>query len=178
MNRRRLDEPPPEWSEPDIYDYGVEGILIVEHDLLVDLLVLNGLHSRERVLIVSLDLYPTYLVPVAAELLREREDLPVYLLHDATASGVTMLDRLAATDTFPITNHPTIDLGITPDDVRRLRRLRPMKPKRFDYEAPIDFLLSAELASGLAQAFFHRVSLARVLEEDQADRDGAGGGFG
>ena len=46
----RLGTPPPEFEEPDLYDYGVERILVVQHDLLVDLFVLNGLHAEQRML--------------------------------------------------------------------------------------------------------------------------------
>ena len=37
LTTAQLGTPPPDWPEPDIYDYGVERILIVEHDILVDL---------------------------------------------------------------------------------------------------------------------------------------------
>lgn len=48
-----LHAPPAPYREGDIYDYGVERIVIVEHDLLVDLLVMNNQHAEQRALLAS-----------------------------------------------------------------------------------------------------------------------------
>ena len=47
LTTHRLKKAPPEWKEPDIYDYGFERILVVQRDLLVDLFVKNNFHSEE-----------------------------------------------------------------------------------------------------------------------------------
>lgn len=87
LRQPTLHTPPPEWDEADIYDYGVERLLLVEHDLLVDLFVLNGFHAQQRTLVLSLSGYPTYLLPMAKRCLHDNPQLPVYLLHDATSRG-------------------------------------------------------------------------------------------
>ena len=82
-----LQDPPPDWPEPDIYDYGVERVLIVERDLLVDLLVKNNFHADQRTLVIAESGYPGYLEPVAEKVLRENPNLPVFLLHRRQRPG-------------------------------------------------------------------------------------------
>ena len=68
----------------------MERILVVARDLLVDLMINNNRHTDQRILVLAESGYPDYLVPRARQLLEERCDLPVFLLHDATPSGVAM----------------------------------------------------------------------------------------
>lgn len=53
IQKKSLQSPPPEWSESDIYDYGVEGILICQKSLYVDFLALNNFHTEHKLLIMS-----------------------------------------------------------------------------------------------------------------------------
>jgi len=161
-----LHDPPPRWKEPDIYEYGVERVLIVERDVLVDLFVLNGFHSLQRVLILSESGYPEYLGPIAAKALKERHDLPVYLLHDSKPHGLGMAARIEKS-TLPLAGHPIVDLGITRDDVRRIRHLRATKPERWGFAVPVDLLLYPVLAGGLSQVFEQNMALGTLLASTQ-----------
>lgn len=167
----RLHEPPPEWPESDIYDYGVEGIVLVQHDLLVDLLVLNDVHGTQRVLVLSESGYPEYLLPVGRRCLEEHPELPVYLLHDSDAAGLAMRDRVAQSDLLPLDGHPIVDLGLTPDDVRKIGMLQATHPDRYDYSVPVDMLPQGMLATGLGLAMSGQMSFAELLarEEEQGD---------
>jgi hypothetical protein len=158
-----LHAPPPAWREPDLYDYGVERLLLVEHDLLVDLFVRNGLHAQERALILSETGYPSYLVPIAARCLQEQPQLPVYLLHDATPHGIAMAERLRASSLLPLADHAVHDLGIFPDDVRQIRRLRILKPRRSGYALPVDMLPVAMLTAGVTQAMATNLLFSDML---------------
>ena len=89
-----LHHPPPEFQENDIYDYGVERIIIVERQLLVDLLVKNGFHTDQRALIFSANGYPSYIAERAKILLKASPTLPIYLLHDATEEGMSMRKKI------------------------------------------------------------------------------------
>lgn len=174
-----LQEPPPEWEEPDIYDYGVESLLVVQHDLLVDLLVRNGFHASQRCLVIAESGYPAYLVSKAAELLAAQPELPVFLLHDATPQGVAMQARMQQASLLPL--REAIDLGIYPADVARLARLKPMLKKRGDYQIAVDFIPYGMLASGLKQAMDRRTTLADVIHVPHAPDSGSvndGGWFG
>lgn len=168
ITRPRLHEPPPEWSEPDIYDYGVEGIVIVQRDLLVDLLVLNGFHATHRVLVVAETGYPEYLLPVARKCLEESPGLPVYLLHDADSAGLAMQERLRESDLLPLDGHAVLDLGITPDDVRNMKRLQVTRPERQDYAIPLDMIPYAILLAGLALALMEQRTLGELIAQHHA----------
>ncbi|WP_425394977.1 hypothetical protein [Aeoliella sp.] len=162
-----LQEPPPEWDEPDIYDYGVESILIVEHDLLVDLLVKNGFHASQRCLIVSETGYPGYIASRITELLHERPDLPIYLLHDSTRKGERMIERIDQQLRLPH-HREFIDLGLFLEDVKRIKRLRPMLSARDDYAIALDYIGYGMLVGGLSQALDEQLTLAAVLDAQAA----------
>ena len=161
-----LHEPPPEWDEPDIYDYGVERILIVERDILVDMFVKNGLHAEQRMLVVAESGYPDYLVPVAERLLNERKDLPVFLLHDATLHGIEMEERVLESGILPIAGHPLTDLGMFPKDFRKLSRTQHFDPKNEDRSLPADAMMLPFLTMGLGAAMLGGIAFSAMLEEE------------
>ena len=168
----QMHEPPPEWTEPDIYDYGVERLLIVQHDLLVDLLVKNGVHAEQRALILAESGYPYYLFPLAVKALRENPELPIYLLHDATTAGGDLASRLQDIEYLECEGHPQIDLGLFPENVKRINKLKVLRPQKSDYQIPVDALPFATLSLGLAEGLAAQMTLGELL----AARDVTGGG--
>lgn len=164
-----LHHAPPEFRESDIYDYGVERILIVQHDLLVDLFVRNGLHIKERALVISEHGYPQYLVPHAQALLQRSPELPVFLLHDADPIGLMMRVRLWRSELFPLEGHPVIDTGLSPREVGRIGKLEALAPERRGNALPADALPYALLASGFALSFTERLPLADLVERKDPD---------
>ncbi len=177
LSETTMHEPPPEWQEPDIYDYGVERMLIVERDLLVDLFVKNGFHAEERTLVLSQSGYPSYVARHAKRLLDENPDLPVFLLHDATPDGEHMLASLTLRGDMPITGHPIVDLGLFCEGVAKLRRLRYLKLNIVGYEIPVDMLMYKFLAAGLGTALAEGITLADAAEQYQQS-GGSGGDSG
>jgi len=159
VHKTALDTPPPTYSEQDIYDYGVERLLVVQRDILVDLFVRNKFHAEQRTLILSANGYPAYLLPVAQKLLAESPDLPVFLLHDSTRAGMAM----AGGDLPPIAGHPVIDLGITPQDVKRITRLRALKAARQRYEIAVDLIPYATLSAMVAEAMTRGKTFDEIL---------------
>lgn len=148
ITKPTLHEPPPDWPDRDVYDYGVERILVVEHDLLVDLFVLNGFHTLHNALVIAESGYPDYLLPRLQQLLQERADLPVYLLHDATPDGVAMQDRIHSATDLPFGEHPIVDLGLMPQDVAMIQSLRWTKHTSFPQMGlPVDLMPYATLAA-------------------------------
>lgn len=160
-----LHKPPPNWSEPDIYNYGVERILLVERDILVDLLVKNGLHAEHRMLVVSESGYPDYLAPVAQRLLQEKSDLPVFLLHDATAFGVGMEHRVRESELFPISGHPVTDLGMFPADFKNMKGTKHYDPTNKDRALPVDALLIPFMTLGLGAAMTEGLAIGAMMEQ-------------
>jgi hypothetical protein len=137
--------------------------LLVEHDLLVDLFVLNGFHADERTLILSETGYPAYLLPIARQCLQENPNLPVYLLHDASQRGIRMDRRVRAAALLPLEGHPVRDLGLFPDDIKRMRGLGALQPHMQNVGLPVDVLLFTVLGAGIAQAMAQNVVLRDLL---------------
>lgn len=158
LTKPTLHEPPGPVPEKDIYDYGVEGILIVDQDLYVDLLVKNKLHAEFRLLIIAKSTYPSYLHEQANRLLAERSDLPVYLLHN----GTTIVKNM--TGKFDIKGQKILDLGLSEEDFANHKRLVP-----FQYVAqkPLDILSTSQI----------RRILQRAIQPADIDTDGGGATF-
>ena len=173
-----LGEPPPDWPESDIYDYGAERLVVVERDLLVDLLVRNGWHADNKALVISENGYPSYLIPHAQKLLTERPDLPVFLLHDAGPESERMHERMARWNWLPVQNHEVTDLGLFRGDVKRLERLRPICPERDGYAAAIDSLPFSMLAAGAGAAAVAGVPLGALLDAQKQAAADTTSGFG
>ncbi|MCW5212922.1 hypothetical protein VU04_08420 [Desulfobulbus sp. TB] len=148
-----LHQPPPQFPEGDLYDYGVERVIIVEHRLLVDLLVKNGFHTDQRALIFSVDDYPSYIAERAKILLKASSNLPIYLLHDATEKGRAMKQKI----NYP--EHKVIDLGIFPEQIKNLSALKPLRLN----QAPLDILPYAALSAIGAAAIAAGVPFDEVL---------------
>lgn len=148
-----LHTPPPEAPEPDVFDYGVERVLVVDRDLLVDLFVLNGFHAQERALVISAGGYPQYLVPRLAQVLEQNPETPVYLLHDAGS--------VISTAHLP-EGARVIDLGFTSQqspppyhrvDDRPYQQLAGMVSSAMKEEKDFSTLVVAAAAGGAAWSF-------------------------
>lgn len=172
ITEKRLTEPPPEWREPDIYDYGVENILIVDQDLLVDLLVLNGFHTQEKALIISQHGYPEYLQPRLDQILTENPETPVYFLH-ATPEGEGKAYGLRRAQAL-VGGKDVIDLGLFQQDVKRIKSLRRLPASEFKGRIPADTMIYVGLSGILAASFAEQAAFAQVMAA--ADTTGAGNG--
>lgn len=177
IEKPSLHEPPPEWQEPDIYDYGFERLLIVDDDLLVDLFVKNNFHANERALILSENFYPNYLLPMARRTLEENPQLPVFFLHSSSAEGRRLQERVIASGALPLEGHPLIDLGFKPEDVKKMKNLKGFSLKQNDYAIPVDLLMFTTLTAGIGVALAEQVALGSLLNQP-ASSEGATANFG
>ena len=175
IDKPSLDTPPPDWSEPDIYDYGVERLLVVERPILVDLLVRNGFHSETRTLIVSEEGYPSHIMKRIPKLIEERPDLPVFLLHDATPDGLWMSRRMSKSPLWSSIAPNAVDLGVFPDDLKKLRR-RSSRGNPEGWGLLIDTLNPTVLAGVLGTALTTGDVLADVIASKMTSEDGFGYG--
>jgi len=163
-----LERAPGPYREPDIYDYGAERLLIVEHDILVDLFVKNGWHAEQRALVLSERGYPTYLLPHAQRLLAERPDLPVVLLHDATPQGVSMAERLQNSPWFSLGGRKLIDAGLFPGDVPRIKSISMTQPASYGNAASIDYLPYGAMAAGLGGVVGTGLMMSAAIAQAEA----------
>lgn len=172
-----LQHPPDNWNEHDIYDYGVERILVVQRDLLVDLMVRNGQHAEQRMLVVSLSGYPDYIQPHVNRLLNERDDLPVFLLHDADAAGVQM-EQQVRNSWLALGNHPVIDMGFFPEDFQKLKRTQNFENQKSERSLPADALMFGALVTGMGACFATRATFAQELMREHQNQMNSGSSFG
>lgn len=167
-----LHEPPPSWTEDDIYDYGVERVLLVQHDLLVDLFVLNNQHAELRMLVISQSGYPNYLQSQLNRVLLERPDLPVFLFHDADPTGTSMKRDIRKLNWADLRNHPLIDLGFFPDDFKKLKRTANFRNRDIHIGLPADSLRMGSLTTGLSACFASQTTFAdELVREDKNQMD-------
>ena len=152
----------------------MERLLIVQRQRLVDLLVKNNFHVEHRTLVLAGDGYPEYLVQHASKCLAENPDLPVFFLHDSTPKGMRWVEEInSEPGVLPILEHSRIDLGVSPEDIKSMQILRPIKPSRQRYEIAVDAIPYASLAAALGAALEQQVPFS-VIMLSQGYQDGGG----
>jgi hypothetical protein len=156
-----LHQPPPEWPEPDIYDYGVERVLIVEHDLLVDILVRNGFHAQERALIISQNGYPEY-IRKRLERILAGSNPPIFYLHDSAPEGAVPGSSQARA---LVAGRELIDLGLFEADIKQINSLKKLSAEKFNGRIPADAMVFTGLANILAAALLHGAAFSQVFSQ-------------
>ena len=180
LERPGLHKPPPTWPEVDIYDYGVERILIVQRDILVDLLVLNGQHAEQRMLVISQNGYPDYLQERANQLILQRADLPVFFLHDAE-TGKSRDENPPTLEAFEwLTAQPKnfVDLGFYAEDFRQLKQTANYDQSNSERSLPVDALLMGSLATGVGACMVSGHTFAEELAREASNQAGVSSDFG
>ena len=174
-----LQQPPPAWDEPDIYDYGALGVLVCQHDHLVDWFVLNKLPAELKLIVLSERGYPDYLLPVVTRLLQDDPELPVYLLHDAAANGKLRAAHFRDSGLLPLEERPVYSLGIDPDETEDLpgRSLLPLDASA--ERQAVDTIPYRSLVELMAEAIASAPprSLAEVWQARRMAHDDAGDFF-
>ena len=160
-----LGAPSLDGSPLDATPPGVACLLIVERDELVDLLIKNGAESELSASIVAESGYPSQRLTEAVVLLRERSELPVLVLHDATPAGVALPARLRKSSLFALAERPLLDAGLFPADVTWLAELAPAIPAGHTQRVPADSLSYRALILGLRGVLAGAPSLVRGIEE-------------
>jgi hypothetical protein len=161
------------WTEPDLFDYGAEGILVVDDPLLVDLLVRNGVHTTTKVgIIEGRTGYPAGVSRRLRPLVQERTDLPIFLLHESSIPAPVLLEDQARR-LLGARDNPVIDLGLpinAPGRIPALRWTRRM------VAVPVDLLPHKWLTTGVSTAIANRVALVDLMnprtERDTGDNLG------
>jgi hypothetical protein len=169
IHERTLGAPPPPGPEADLLDYGVERVLVVEDDLMVDLFVRNGLHAAERCLVVAESGYPSYIAEYARRCMRERADLPIFVLHGARPGRRDPASRVARAvgiDRAELAGRAITDLGLEDADVARIKRLRAYRSGSHTDHVPADVLPMASLHTGLAACLVGGVALGTLMMQD------------
>ena len=158
--------PTSQYQETDLFNYGVEAIIVVDREIYVDLLVKNKFHTQYKALIVSANLYPKYLRKQLQNLISETNDLPLLFLHDATPKGVQAKETFTQSIGLSLDNHHCIDLGLFPEHFQKLTPLKNLRNKIPESEWRLDCLQIKHI-----EAIFNRYIIERA-ERLAQDPDG------
>ncbi len=102
--------------------YAPERVLIVERNDLADMLLLNRFHVENKTMVLSSYRYPTVAFKALQDILNRFPDIPVFLLHDASAEGIRMKERLQADPKWPLHGKGLHDLGLFPEEIKDIKR--------------------------------------------------------
>jgi hypothetical protein len=111
-----------EVPEPDITDYSFDRAVICDRARTADLLLANNFHFEHNCAVLSADGYPPGVFETVRTMLRRNPRLEVFVLHDATAGGCTLAERLhTSPDWFKGLGRVT-DVGLRPAHAARLSK--------------------------------------------------------
>jgi hypothetical protein len=122
VDGRRLSGLTQSEVDDELIQYAPERILIVQHDDIADMLVLNRFHFDHKALVVSAQKYPEAAFMAAQKFLLAHPDLPVLVAHDASEEGLRVKTRLRKDAAWNLAERPITDLGIHPKDIQKLAR--------------------------------------------------------
>ncbi|MGQ4601417.1 hypothetical protein [Nocardia sp. R6R-6] len=97
--------------EPDLFDYGLPRLLVSESDGIAQMLRANGVQMESACPVLSVAELP--LDPRVAGMLARVEQATIYLLHDASAEGLTFPTRLPGLTDIP-DGVRVVPLGLRP----------------------------------------------------------------
>jgi hypothetical protein len=172
-----LHDPPPEWKESDIYDYGVERILVVQHDIMVDVLVKNGFHAQERTVVISSEGYPGYLMPHIKRLFETNLSLKVFVMHDTMDDRESRQFIEQVKYRFPLKGREIIDMGLFPENHNLILKGIKAKPEDAAAKLTVDSIPYPFLSKVLALSLVQAVPFMYILEQVEQDQY-PGSGFG
>ena len=107
--------------DTEFLNYAPERILIVEHDDTADMLLLNRFHFENKTLVVSAGKYPRPAFDACRRFLSAHPDLPVFLIHDCSPSGIRMQSRLMTDPEWHLKDKNITNLGLHARDVAGLK---------------------------------------------------------
>lgn len=107
--------------DTEFLQYAPERILIVEHDDMVDMLLLNRFHFDNKTLVLSAQKYPGAAFKACQGFLANHTDIPVFLIHDCSHAGLRMQSKLLTDKSWNLEGKNITDIGLHPKDVSNLK---------------------------------------------------------
>lgn len=105
----------------DITAYSFDRVVVCDSAEIANLLIANNFHFENNSAVLSIDGYPENIFDSVMQMLRRNDDLKVYVLHDASPSGVGVVNTLSNNpDWFSNTSNSNVtiyDLGLLPRQV-------------------------------------------------------------
>lgn len=129
LDKPSLHSPPPNYNEKDIYDYGVEKIILVDNDLTVDYLVKNNEHVNAKALIISSLGYPNYLQNVCKQIVTEQTDVPVLLFHSVNVNKLNMTSEFQKNTGIEFKSDNVHDVAINQQQLKHKKLVKGLAQK-------------------------------------------------
>ncbi|MEO0687197.1 MAG: MFS transporter permease, partial [Cyanobacteria bacterium J06649_11] len=105
----------------DITSYSFERVVVCDSREIANLLIANNFHFENNSAVLSIDGYPENIFDTVMQMLRRNDNLKVYVLHDASPSGVSVVNTISTNpDWFSNTSNSSVtiyDLGLLPRQV-------------------------------------------------------------
>ena len=103
----------------DIHEYGIDKLLIVDSELLVDVLVRNHWHADRQTLVVAASGYPSSATQLANRYLQENPDLKVYLYHASAHKNFE--NSIRQRGMIKLGAHAVVDVGLNDEILSKHR---------------------------------------------------------
>jgi hypothetical protein len=108
----------------DVTAYSFDRLVVCQTAEVAQMLISNNFHFENNSAILSIDGYPEDIFDITMQMLRRNADLKVYLLHDCSPQGMSMLHQLKTSDRwFKDSNVSIVDVGLTPNRVMTSKHL-------------------------------------------------------
>lgn len=105
----------------DITAYSFDRVVVCNSAEIANLLIANNFHFENNSAVLSIDGYPENIFDTVMQMLRRNQDLKVYVLHDASPSGVSVVNTLSNNPNWfsntSSSNVTIYDLGLLPRQV-------------------------------------------------------------
>lgn len=105
----------------DITAYSFDRVVVCDSRKVANLLIANNFHFENNSAVLSIDGYPENIFDTVMQMLLRNDNLKVYVLHDASPKGVSVVNTLSTnSDWFANTSDSNItiyDLGLLPRQV-------------------------------------------------------------
>ncbi len=111
----------PSSIHPEITAYSFDRVVVCHSKEIANLLIANNFHFENNSAVLSIDGYPENIFDTVMQMLRGNDGLKVYVLHDASANGVSLVNTVSTnSDWFANTSNSNVtiyDLGLLPRQV-------------------------------------------------------------
>lgn len=170
-----LEYKPQETVEDDIYDYGVERVLLVNDPSWVDFFVLGGFHAAQRCLVLSVSGYPSYLKPQLERIIKLQPEVPIFLLHDVHDRPAEV-ERAARALSSVFDGKRLMNISLKPGDILQMNKIKPLVKllHAADIDESLMVLPPQQVHSMVEAALNHRATLHELL---RGERDDSSSGF-
>jgi hypothetical protein len=102
----------------DVTAYSFDRLVVCQTAEVAQMLIANNFHFENNCAILSMGGYPEDIFDITMQMLRRNADLKVYLFHDCSPQGMSILHQLKTSDRwFKDSNVSIVDVGLTPNQV-------------------------------------------------------------